>query len=130
MASTYIRLLTPLMVLYQKTQRHNVRMELTALVCIGAEPAVLTAVFRSGYPEGVSENVRRKGASVDVFSRIAALPLWAKVALCVIALLVSVILSPLTVIVALFVLIIAIVALIFRALRRRPLKCTRRSSRL
>ena len=63
MALMYIRPLTPLMVLYQKEQRHNVRMELTALVCIGAEPAVLTVVFLSGYPEGVSEKTNPLGVT-------------------------------------------------------------------
>ena len=53
MALMYIRLLTPPMALYQKEQRRNARMELTALVCTGGEPAVLTAVSLSGYPEGV-----------------------------------------------------------------------------
>jgi len=57
-----------------------------------------------------------------MFRRIAALPLWVKVALGVIALLVSILLSPLMVVVALFVLVIAILALIYKALRRRSLK--------
>jgi len=54
--------------------------------------------------------------------RIAALPLWAKVALGVIALLVGIALSPFTRFVAILVLIVSSVALIWRLLRRRPLR--------
>jgi len=57
-----------------------------------------------------------------MFSRIAALPIWAKVALGLIALLVSILLSPLMILVALLVLVIAVLALIYKAVRRRSLK--------
>src|SRR5829696_7937767 len=58
-----------------------------------------------------------------MFSRIAALPLLAKVLLAfaaLIALGLAIVLSPLMVVVAIIVLIIAIFAMIYRALRRRP----------
>ncbi len=61
----------------------------------------------------------------NVYRRIAALPLVLKVLLAVATLIVlglSVLLSPLVAFVALLVLIFAVAALIFRALRRRPLR--------
>ena len=61
----------------------------------------------------------------NVFRRIAALPLAAKVLLAIailIALGISVALSPLVVVVAFLVLIVAIFALVIRFLRRRPLR--------
>ncbi len=61
----------------------------------------------------------------NVYRRIAALPLVLKVLLAVAALValgLSVLLSPLVAFVALLVLVVAVVALIFRALRRRPLR--------
>ena len=60
-----------------------------------------------------------------MFSRIAALPLWAKVLLAVAALValgLFVLLSPFMVLVALLVLIVAIFALVIRMLQRRPLR--------
>jgi len=57
-----------------------------------------------------------------MINRITALPLWAKVGLALVALGLSVFLSRLTVIVAIFVLIVALAALIFHAIQRRPLK--------
>src|SRR5215208_2469859 len=60
-----------------------------------------------------------------MFSRIATLPLWAKVLLAfaaLIALGLAIVLSPFMIIVTIIVLIIAIFALIYRLLRRRSLR--------
>ena len=58
-----IPLRTPPMVLYQKEQRHSVQMESTVLVSLEAALAVLTVVFLSGYPEGVSEKTNPLGVT-------------------------------------------------------------------
>lgn len=61
----------------------------------------------------------------NMFSRIAALPTWAKVLLVVAALLILgllVILSPLIVVLAFLALIVAVLALIVRLLLRRPIR--------
>ena len=55
-------------------------------------------------------------------NRIAALPLWAKTLLALAALGLAILLSPLTAVVALLGLAIAIVMLVFRIFRRRPLR--------
>jgi micrococcal nuclease len=77
---------------------------------------------RLEFSEGIGERVKVFG---HVFSRIAALSLAAKVLLAVaalVALALSIPLSPFVAIVAFLVLLVAIVALILRVLQRRPLR--------
>jgi hypothetical protein len=77
---------------------------------------------RLEFSEGIGERVKVFG---NVFSKIAALPLAAKVLLAVaalVALAFSIPLSPFVAIVVFLVLLVAIVALILRTLQRRPLR--------
>ena len=57
-----------------------------------------------------------------ISSRIAALPVWGKVVLVLIALGFSVVLSPFVAVLAGLILVVAIFALILRLIRRRPLR--------